>query len=120
MSGAVVLLLLLLFVVVPGIPAYVIGERRGVENAWVAFISAFGPTIVMLWSTGRSGWMVLISIVPLVNIVWAIWFAIVLPATHGRTRWWAVAFFFLPVLGYYLYAFTLPRSARTVAAAPVA
>lgn len=36
-----------------------------------------------------------------------IWFAIVMPASHGRTRWWAVAFFVLPLLGYDLYAFTL-------------
>jgi hypothetical protein len=38
---------------------------------------------------------------------------VTIPAEHGRTRWWAAAFFFLPLLGYYLYAFTLVDVSQT-------
>jgi Family of unknown function (DUF5684) len=106
-SGAALLLILLIFFVALPLPAYVIGRRRGVRDAWVAFIPVFGATIVMLWSINRSGWMSLIALIPLVGFFWSIWFAVTIPADHGRTRWWAAAFFFLPVIGYYLYAFTL-------------
>ena len=107
MSGAAVLLILLVFLVGLPLPAYVIGRRRGVRDAWVAFLPVFGATIVMLWSINRSGWMTLIALIPLVGFFWSIWFAVTIPAEHGRTRWWAAAFFFLPLIGYYLYAFTL-------------
>jgi hypothetical protein len=110
MSGAALLIFLLVVWALTSIPGYVIGQRRRVESPGVAFVPLFGPTIVMLWSTGRSGWMCLIALIPIVGWIWAIWFAIAMPASHDRTRWWAVAFFFLPVLGYYLYAFTLDRA----------
>jgi hypothetical protein len=107
MSGAVALLVVLLVLVVVPLPAYVVGRRRGVRDAWVAFIPLLGATIVMLWSIGRSGWMTLISFIPLVGFFWSIWFAVTIPAEHGRTRWWAAAFIFLPFVSYYIYAFTL-------------
>jgi formate hydrogenlyase subunit 3/multisubunit Na+/H+ antiporter MnhD subunit len=106
-SSAIVLLVLLLVLVGMAVPAYVVGKRREVRDAWVAFIPLFGPTIVLLWSMDRSGWMCLIALIPIVGFFWSIWFAVELPAHHGRTRWWAAAFFFLPLIGYYLYAFTL-------------
>ena len=55
------LLILVLVFVVLSIPAYVIGRRRGVSDAWVAFIPFFGSTIVLLWSIDRSGWLCLIG-----------------------------------------------------------
>jgi hypothetical protein len=105
-AAAVLLVLVLIFVVIP-LPAYIVGRRRGVRDSWVAFIPLFGSTIVLLWSINRSGWMSLIALIPVVGLFWTIWFAVTIPAEHGRTRWWAAAFFFLPVIGYYLYAFTL-------------
>jgi len=101
------LLVLIVISVLFSIPAFVIGQRRGVSSPGVAFIPFVGPTIVMLWSMNRSGWMMLIGLIPLIGIIWSIWFAIEMPAYHGRTRWWAAAYFFLPLIGYYLYAFTL-------------
>jgi hypothetical protein len=118
MSGAVALIVVLLVLVVVPLPAYVVGRRRGVRDAWVAFIPLLGATIVMLWSIGRSGWMTLISFIPLVGFFWSIWFAVTIPADHGRTRWWAAAFIFLPFISYYIYAFTLtPVSASPSAGA---
>jgi hypothetical protein len=113
-SGAAAFLVILLVVLVAiPLPAYVVGRRRGIRDAWVAFIPFFGATIVLLWSISRSGWMSLIAFIPLVGFFWSIWFAVTIPAEHGRTRWWAAAFFFLPLLGYYLYAFTLVDVSQT-------
>jgi hypothetical protein len=106
-SGAAVLLVLLILWIALSVPGYVVGQRRKVNHAGVAFVPFVGPTIVMLWSMDRSGWMCLIGAIPLVGFIWAIWFAISMPQHHGRTGWWALAFLFLPVIGYYLYAFTL-------------
>jgi hypothetical protein len=55
-SGAAALLVILLVVLVAiPLPAYVVGRRRGIRDAWVAFIPFFGATIVLLWSISRSG-----------------------------------------------------------------
>jgi Family of unknown function (DUF5684) len=107
MTGLVVIVVLVFFFFLIPLPAYIVGRRRGIRDAWVAFIPIFGATIVMLWSIDRSGWMSLIALIPLVGFFWSIWFAVTIPAEHGRTRWWAAAFFFLPLIGYYWYAFTL-------------
>lgn len=116
MSGAVALVLVVLVLVVVPLPAYVVGRRRGVRDAWVAFMPLLGATIVLLWSIGRSGWMTLISFIPLVGFFWSIWFAVTIPAEHGRTRWWAAAFIFLPIISYYIYAFTLEAVSATPSA----
>jgi hypothetical protein len=72
-SGAAALLVILLVVLVAiPLPAYVVGRRRGIRDAWVAFIPFFGATIVLLWSISRSGWMSLIAFIPLVGFFWSI------------------------------------------------
>ena len=105
-------MLLLLVVVVSwvavSIPSYVIGVRRGVENAWVAFIPLVGHVIVWLWSIDRSGWLSLLGLIPLVNIVFSLWLVFTMPAYHGRTRWWGLGLL-VPLIGTYSYAFTLPE-----------
>ena len=113
-----VLFVLVLIVVLAGVPAYVIGQRRGVEDAWVAFIPFGGPTIVLLWSINRSGWMVLLGLVPFVNIVFGIWLLFALPSNHGRSLLWGLGLL-VPLVGMYAYAFTLeptePQEAGWVA-----
>ena len=117
--GPFELLLLVLFVVVLGVPAYVVGRRRGVSNPGLAFVPFIGPTLVILWSIGRSGWLCLLGLVPLVALVFDIWLAFVVPAEHGRTRWWALAFLIplVQVASFYVYAFTL-QEAREAEAMP--
>jgi hypothetical protein len=107
MSGlGVIIVLILIFVVAP-LPVYLIGSKRRVPNAWVAFIPVVGSSIVWLWSMDRSGWMMLIELIPLVNVVFAIWLCFSLPPHHDRTRWWGLALLLLPWLGMLLYALTL-------------
>ena len=87
-------------------PAYMVGQRRGVRSPGVAFIPLVGITLVLLWSIGRRGWMVLMAFVPIVNFVFWIWLLFALPSYHRRSQLWGFVLL-LPVLGWYLYAFTL-------------
>ena len=117
--GPLELLLLVLFYVGFAVPAYVVGRRRGVSNPGIAFVPLIGPTLVILWSIGRSGWLCLLGLVPLVALVFDIWLAFVVPAEHGRTRWWALAFLtpLVQFAAFYVYAFTL-QEAREAEAMP--
>jgi hypothetical protein len=107
----VTLLVLAVIAVVGGLPAYLIGQRRGVDNLWVSFIPFAGPTIVLLWSIGRSGWLTLLLVVPLVNFAFAIWFLFALPQGHGRSLLWFLGL--IVPFGIYVYALTMPQSGRT-------
>jgi hypothetical protein len=102
-------IILLLLLVVPMIPAYVVAERRGVISPAVAFVPLVGPYIVILWSIDRSGWLCILGVIPLIAVVFGIWLAFVVPAEHGRTRWWALPFL-IPLfqfVAFFAYAFTL-------------
>jgi hypothetical protein len=116
MHALVALIYIVLAIVIPGIPSYVIGQRRGAETPGLAFVPAVGPVLVLLWSTGHSGWLCLLALIPLVNIAFWIWLAIVVPKTHGRSGWWSVGLIFLSVIVIWFYAFTLdtrPEGAAT-------
>lgn len=89
------------------LPAYVIAQRSRVRSPGVAFVPFVGQTIALLASIGRRGWMVLLSLVPLVNLVFWIWLMFALPSYHRRSLVWGLVLL-VPVLGMYLYAFTLP------------
>jgi hypothetical protein len=102
-----------------GVPGYVIGKRRGLTAAWVAFIPFVGLWVVLFRSVGRGAWWLLllvslIVLVPFVGLLVAsIWMGLEVPARHGRSsRWTAVLV--VPVVnyvGYWFYAFTLPTQA---------
>jgi hypothetical protein len=100
------------------VPAYVVGKRRGVTSAGVALVPFVGPWIVILWSIERSGWHVLLIVIPLVNVIFAIWVALTVPSEQARTRWWALAFLtpYVNAVAFWVYAFTL--EADTPAATP--
>ena len=101
------------FVVVVGaIPAYVIGVRRQVPSPGVAFIPYCGATIVFLRSMNMSGWAALFLLVPFVNLIFIIWLFFSMPNRHRRTRLWGFPLLLLPLVGLYIYAFTLSREMR--------
>jgi uncharacterized membrane protein YhaH (DUF805 family) len=67
---------------------------------------------------GRSGWLALLVFVPSVGpLILLVWTAVELPARHGRSGWWTLALIvpFVNLIGYWFYAFTLPRNAVSVA-----
>lgn len=119
--SAAVILIVLLLVVIP-IPMFVIGRRREVGEAWVAFIPIVGPTVVLLWSAEKSGWWWLLAVIPFVNLLFFLWLYFRLPAVHGRTRWWGVPFLlpFVNIVAWYVYAFSLAGPRAGASARPLA
>ena len=119
-TGAVlaVLFIVALFLVI-AVPAYVVGRRCGLNSPGVAFIPLVGPTIVILWSIQRSGWLSILGLIPLVTIIFHIWLVITVPGEHERTRWWALPFLIplVNVIAFYVYAFTLEYETPSYAAA---
>jgi hypothetical protein len=116
-SLALILLFVALFFVL-GFPVFVIGQRRGVRNPWVAFVPFLGIWIVLFEAIGKSGWYSLLAFVPYVGgLVLLLWTAVELPAQHGRSRWWTLLLL-LPgvnLIAYWFYAFTLPRNSVSFA-----
>ena len=107
------LLLLAAIVFFVATPAFVIGRRRGLQNPWAAFIPFVGIWIVLFESIGRSGWFAALVFIPTVGpFAVLIWTAVQVPAHHGRSRWWTLPFIIpgVNLVGYWFYAFTLPRS----------
>jgi hypothetical protein len=96
--------------VLASVPAFVVGQRLGVVHAGEAFIPVVGPSIVLLHSIRRSGWICILGVVPYVGFFFFIWLVCVIPGAHMRTKWWILAFL-VPganVVAFYVYAFTLP------------
>jgi hypothetical protein len=114
--GSLLLVFVLIAVVlcIPGIPGYVIAQRRGQGKPWIAFLPMFGLWIVLFESMGRSGLWALIGLVPYAGLLVSIWTGIEVPVKHGRSRWWtaALAVPVLNLIGYWVYAFTLPKQVR--------
>ena len=111
-SLALILLIVGVFVVLV-FPVFVIGQRRGVRNPWVAFVPLLGVWIVLFEAIGKSGWYSLLAFIPYVGaLVALIWTAVELPAHHGRSRWWTLLLIIpgVNLLAYWFYAFTLPRN----------
>jgi predicted MFS family arabinose efflux permease len=116
MEGALLVLMMIVVVGIGlclgGIPGYVLAKRRGLRNPMVAFVPFVGLSIVLFESIGRSGWLAMLSFIPYIG--WfgvPLWTGIEMPAHHGRTRWWTaiLAVPLLNLVGYWAYAFTLPK-----------
>lgn len=105
----VIVVVLALAAVVPGVPAFVIAQRRGLSNPWVAFVPLVGLWIVLCEATGQSGWVALLALLPMIGFVISLWMAFAVPVAHGRSRLWTLALLVpgLNLLGYWVYAFTL-------------
>ena len=107
------IIVLLFFFLGLSLPAYVVAKRRGVRAPGVAFVPFVGPWIVILWSIERSGWMFLLTLIPLVGLIFAIWAAFTIPSEHERTKWWALPFL-IPganFAAFWVYAFTMRPTA---------
>ena len=109
-----VIVVVALILCITGVPGYVIAQRRGIGNPWMAFIPMLGLWIVVFESLGRSGLLALLMLFQPIALVFMIWTAIEVPPRHGRSRWWTAALFIpgLNLIAYWVYAFTLPRQVR--------
>jgi hypothetical protein len=109
----VIIVLAVVFFIV-SFPAFVLAQRRGLKNPWVAFVPLLGLWIVLCESTGHSGWFSLFVFIPSIGgFVLVIWMAFELPSRHHRSRWWTLPLIIpgINLLALWFYAFTLPRPA---------
>jgi hypothetical protein len=119
MTGTLQWLVIAYLAVVPAIPGYTIGKRRGLKAAWIGFIPLVGLWIVLFRSVGRSAWWLLLLVsllllVPFVGqLVVSIWMGLEVPTRHGRSTRWRFLLMvpLINILGYWFYAFTLPKQA---------
>jgi hypothetical protein len=113
---------LLIFTFVGGVPACVIAQRRGIKNArldarLVAFVPVFGFWIILFQSIGRSSVFSALVLIPVFGqIIPSVWTALEVPSRHGRSSWWTAALIvpYVNLIGYWAYAFTLPKQATPV------
>jgi uncharacterized membrane protein len=99
------------------IPGYVLARRRGLSAPAVAFVPIVGLWIVVFRSIGWTGWLLgllvaLVVLTPYIGLVVTSWAGVQLPAVQRRSRWWS-ALLSVPVInvvGYWMYAFTLPKA----------
>ena len=116
--GLVVFASIYLFFVTP---AYVIAQRTGSDQPWVALVPWFGVWIVLLESMRRNAWFSLLAFLPYLGAVLLfVWVSAELPSRHGRSNAWIVPFFVpgVNLVAYWVYALTLPhRTNRLVLAA---
>ena len=85
----------------------------------LAFIPIVGPWIAVLRSIGTSAWVALLALVPVASLGLGIWMAFTVPSRHGRSTLWGI-WFIVPlanIVGFWVYAFTLPRPQFEPAAA---
>ena len=107
------LLLLVLLVFFGGaIPGYLIARWSGIPHPGLAFLPVCGMWVVLFQSIGRTGWTALYALVPYIGVLAiSVWLAWKVPQHHRRSRWWLAALWLplLNVLGYWVYALTLPE-----------
>jgi hypothetical protein len=98
-------------------PAYVTAERSGVRHAWAALIP-LGTWIILFETIRRNGWLGLLVFIPYVGfLVVYVWIAVGIPARHGRSGWWTLAFLIpgINFAAFWWYAFTLSQEGRDLA-----
>jgi hypothetical protein len=61
----------IVFYVIEAVALYKIGEKANIKNRWVAFIPAV-QFIVVLHVIDKSGWLIFLFLVPILNIILAI------------------------------------------------
>ena len=79
-----------------------LSKKLGVDNRWLSFVPGLN-TIQFVRLTGRSGWWVLILLVPLANVVFTFIFFSEILGRRGfkKSGWWI---FIFPVVSYIKWA----------------
>ena len=100
-NGTEVVYLVFLLVIFP-VPAFIVAIRRGVSYPGLALIFR---------SIGTSAWLAIGVVIPLANLIIAIWAAFTVPVRHGMSRWWTLPFLipFANYVAFWVYAVTLPQ-----------
>ena len=100
---------IILFASIFGLVVYVftsfclmkIADKLSIPNSWLAWIP-IAQAWVMIRAAGKSGWWLILLLIPLVNIVIALILLFAMPVNLGKSSLYGLLPF-VPVLGIFLY-----------------
>ena len=118
MNFTVFLLIMVVWLLIACVPAYIVGVRCEVSKPGLAFIPIVGPWIVIFQSIGVSAWLTCIAVLPYVGLLVGLWAAWAVPDRHERSWLWSFWFIVpgLNLIGFWVYAFTLTPATELMAA----
>lgn len=90
--------------IIGGIGMFLMARKAGYELAWLAFIP-FLIWIPLLKVIKRSLWNVLLMLIPIVNIIFGVIWAIEIQKVFGRSGWMVLLVFFVPFFGFFYYIY---------------
>jgi hypothetical protein len=78
--------------------------EKAAQPGWAAIIPIYN-TYIMCKIGGKPGWWVLLMLIPIVNIVYAVWLANMISKSFGKDEGFTVGlvllgFIFYPILGF--------------------
>ena len=119
MNVTLFLLIMVVWLLIACVPAYVVGVRCEVRRPELAFIPIAGPWIVIFQSIGVSAWLTCIAVLPYVGLLVGLWAAWAVPDRHERSWLWSLWFIVpgLNLIGFWVYAFTLTPATEPIVAA---
>ena len=94
--GLAILLLIL-------VSMWKIFEKAG-QSGWKSIVPVYG-FVILLRITGRSGWWVLLMLIPIVSFIYLIFVYRDLARTFGKGAWFTMGLLFLPFIFYPVLAF---------------
>jgi hypothetical protein len=78
-------------------------EKAG-QPGWACIIPIYS-TLVLLRIIGKPWWWILLMLIPIVNLVYAIWAINLLCKSFGKTEGFTVGMIFLPIIFYPILGF---------------
>lgn len=97
--------LFIVFIVVFYIYAYWrIFEKAG-KPGWAAIIPIYN-TIILLEIVGKPWWWILLFLIPVVNIIFAVWMTNLLSLSFGKGVGFTIGLLFLSIIFYPILAFS--------------
>lgn len=100
MFATILMIAILIFLIIAN---WRIFEKAG-QPGWACIIPIYG-TIVLLKIVGKPWWWLFLLCIPIVNIIFAIWFTNLLSLSFGKNTGFTLgliflAFIFYPILGF--------------------
>jgi hypothetical protein len=79
----------LLFYIYGAVILMTLAKKTGTPNGWMAWVP-IANGVLMCQIAGKSGWMILACMIPLVGIFVAIWLWMLIAERRGRPSWWGI------------------------------
>ena len=101
--GAGIIILYIAVIVLLLASEWIIYAKAG-KPGWAVLIPIY-CTLVMLEIVGKPWWWILLFLIPVVNLVFAVWMVNLLSLSFGKNEGFTVGLIFLPFIFYPIMAF---------------